>query len=48
MIVQVFGEFGLTVSEKETETLQMRVKEKQPPSLPSPPINIEAAGQRYA
>ena len=26
----------------------MRVKEKQPPLLPPPPLTIEAAGQRYA
>ena len=46
IIVQVFGEFGLTVSEKKTETLLMRVKEKQP-TPPPPPLIIEAAGQKY-
>ncbi|CAB1112683.1 unnamed protein product [Ectocarpus sp. CCAP 1310/34] len=38
IIVEVFGEFGLTVSEKKTETLLMRAKDKptttsQPPRL---------------
>lgn len=51
IIVEVFGEFGLTVSEKKTETLLMRAKDKptttsQPP--PPPPLTIEAAGQKYA
>ena len=49
-IVDVFGEFGLTVSEKKTETLLMRAPEKQPKkggSLP-PPLVIEAAGEKYA
>eukprot|EP00752_Nemacystus_decipiens_P009299 g8310.t1 len=46
--VEVFREFGLTVSERKTETLVMRVKEKQPPLLQPPPLIIEAAGQRYA
>ncbi|CAB1103101.1 unnamed protein product [Ectocarpus sp. CCAP 1310/34] len=49
IIVEVFGEFGLTVSEKKTETLLMRAKDKptttsQPP--PPPPLTIEAAGQK--
>eukprot|EP00752_Nemacystus_decipiens_P004772 g4343.t1 len=48
IIVEVFREFGLTVSERKTLTLVMRVKEKQPPPLPPPPLIIEAAGQRYA
>eukprot|EP00752_Nemacystus_decipiens_P018516 g16601.t1 len=46
IIVEVFREFGLTVSERKTLTLVMRVKEKQPPPLPPPPLIIEAAGQR--
>ncbi|CAB1096389.1 unnamed protein product [Ectocarpus sp. CCAP 1310/34] len=51
LIVEVFGEFGLTVSEKKTETLLMRAKDKptttsQP--APPPPLTIEAAGQKYA
>ncbi|CAB1111644.1 unnamed protein product [Ectocarpus sp. CCAP 1310/34] len=51
IIVDVFGEFGLTVSEKKTETLLMRAKDKpnttsQP--TPPPPLTIEAAGQKYA
>ena len=45
VVVDVFREFGLTVSEK-AETLNMRVKEKQPPPLLPPPLIIEAAGQR--
>ncbi|CAB1119777.1 unnamed protein product [Ectocarpus sp. CCAP 1310/34] len=49
--VEVFGEFGLTVSEKKTETLLMSAKDKptttsRPP--PPPPLTIEAAGQKYA
>ena len=49
-IVEVFGEFGLTVSEKKTEALLMRVPEKQPKKggPPPPPPIIEAAGQKYA
>ena len=49
-IVEVFGAFGLTVSEKKTETLLMRVPEKQPKKggSPPPPLVIEAAGQKYA
>ena len=45
-IVEVFGEFGLTVSEKKTETLLMRAPEKQPKKGGSPPprLVIEAAG----
>ena len=53
IIVEVFGEFGLTVSEKKTETLLMRAKDKptstpQPPPPPPPLLTIEAAGQKYA
>ncbi|CAB1109362.1 unnamed protein product [Ectocarpus sp. CCAP 1310/34] len=49
IIVEVFREFGLTVSERKTETLVMRVKERQRPPPPPPPVlTIEAAGQRYA
>ena len=49
-IVEVFGEFGLAVSEKKTETLLMRATEKQPKKggPPPPPLVIEAAGQKYA
>ena len=49
-IVEVFGEFGLTMSEKKTETLLMRAPEKQPKKggPPPPPLIIEAAGQKYA
>ena len=48
-IVEVFGEFGLTVSVKKTETLLMRAPEKQPKKggSPPPPLVIEAAGQKY-
>ena len=46
IIVEVFREFGLTVSERKTETLLMQVKGKQP--TPQPPLTIEAVGQRYA
>eukprot|EP00903_Cladosiphon_okamuranus_P011475 g10808.t1 len=46
VIVEVLREFRLTVSERKTETLVMRVKEKQPPLMPPPPLIIEAAGQR--
>eukprot|EP00752_Nemacystus_decipiens_P003356 g3103.t1 len=46
IIVEVFREFGLTVSERKMLTLAMRVKEKQPPPLPPKPLIIEAAGQR--
>ena len=49
-IVKGFGEFGLTVSEKKTKTLLMRVPKKQPKKggPPPPPPGIEAAGQKYA
>ena len=52
VIVEVFGAFGLTVSEKETETLLMRALEKaqQPGETPTPPLpalEIAAAGQKY-
>eukprot|EP00903_Cladosiphon_okamuranus_P011258 g10616.t1 len=46
--VEVLREFGLTVSERKTETLVMRVKEKQPPLMPPQPLIYEAAGQSYA
>ena len=49
-IAELFGAFGLTVSEKKTETLLMRAPEKQPKKggSPPPPLVIEAAGQKYA
>ena len=49
-IVEVFGEFGLTMSEKKTDTLLMRASEKQPKKggPPPPPLVIKAAGQKYA
>ena len=49
-IVEVLGDFGLTLSEKKTETLLMRASEKQPKKGGSspPPLVIEAAGQKYA
>ena len=49
-IVKVFGEFGLTVSEKKTEAVLMRAPEKQAKKGGSPPrpLVIEAAGQKYA
>ena len=50
IIVEMFGEFDLTVSEKKTETLLMQAPEKQPKKggPPPPPLVIEAAGQKYA
>ncbi|CAB1118616.1 unnamed protein product [Ectocarpus sp. CCAP 1310/34] len=50
------GSFGLTVSEKKTEILLMKVPEKKPrkgappppPPPPTAPQVIEAAGQKYA
>ena len=49
VIVEVLGEFGLTVSEKKTATLVMHVREtRKPLPLPPSPLTIEAAGQRYA
>lgn len=47
--MELFGAFGLTVSEK-TESLVIRVNEtEQPlPPPPAPPLVVEAAGQRYA
>ena len=50
IIVEVFGAFGLTVSEKKTETLLMWAPEKQPKKEGSPPLPlvIEAAGKKYA
>ena len=52
VIVEVYGAFGLTVSEKKTETLLMRTPEKaqQPGETPTPPLpalEIAAAGQKY-
>ena len=52
VIVEVFGAFGLTVSEKKTETLLMRAPEKaqQPGETPTPSLpalEIAAAGQKY-
>ena len=52
VIVEVFGAFGLSVSEKKTETLLMRAPEKaqQPgeiPTSPLPALEIAAAGQKY-
>ena len=52
VIVEVFGAFGLTVSEKKTETLLMWAPEKaqQPgetPTSPLPVLEIAAAGQKY-
>jgi len=47
VVVEVLREFGLTVSEKKTEVLVMRVKKEQG-SPPHPPLIIQAAGQRYA
>ena len=50
LIVEVFGAFDLTVSEKKAETLLVRAPEKQPKKGGSPPLPlvIEAAGQKYA
>ena len=50
--MEVFGAFGLTVSEKKTVTLLMRTLEKaqQPGETPTPPLpalEIAAAGQNY-
>ena len=52
VIVEVFGAFALTVSEKKTGTLLMRIPEKaqQPGETPTPPLpalEIAAAGQKY-
>ena len=52
VIVEVFGAFGLTVSEKKAETLLMRAPEKtqQPGETPTPPLpalEIAAAGLKY-
>ena len=52
VIVEVFGAFGLTVSEKKTETLLVLAPEKgqQPGETPLPPLpalEIAAAGQKY-
>ena len=54
VVVEVFVEFGLTVSEEKTETLEMklpikRAKEGEPqPSPPPPPLVVEAAEHRYS
>ena len=47
LIMESFGAFGLTVSEKKTEYLLMRAPEKQPKKggSPPPPLVIEATGQ---
>ena len=52
VIVEVFGAFDLTVSEKKTETLLVLAPEKgqQPGETPLPPLpalEIVAAGQKY-
>ena len=52
VIVEVFGAFGLTVSEKKTETLLMRASEKakqqgEAPASPLRALEIAAAGQKY-
>ena len=52
VIMEVLGAFGLTVSEKKTETLLMRAPEKaqQPGEAPTPPLpalEIAAAGHKY-
>ena len=51
IVKEVFGAFGLTVSEKKTATLLMWVPEKaqQPGETPTPPLpalEIAAAGQK--
>ena len=51
-IVEVFGAFGLTVSEKKTETVLMwaPVRVQQPRETPTPPLpalQIAADGQKY-
>ena len=52
VIVEVFGAFGLTVSEKKTKTLLMWAPDKaqQPEETLTPPLpalEIAAAGQKY-
>ena len=52
VIVEVFGAFGLTVSEKKTETLLMWASEKaqqagETSTSPLPALEISAAGQKY-
>ena len=52
VIVEVFGAFGLIVSEKKTETPLMRAPEKaqqsrETPTPPLPALEIAAAGQKY-
>ena len=42
VIIKVCGAFGMTVSEKKTETMQMPI-----PHGPVTPITINAAGQHY-
>ena len=44
VIVAVFEEAGLTVSEKKTETMLLRRTDQ---TILAPPLVIEAAGQRY-
>ena len=44
VIVTVFEEAGLTVSEEKTETTLLRTPDKAPRT---PSLVIEAAGQRY-
>ena len=50
LILDVFGAFGLTVSEKKTETLLMRAPKKKSKKGASPPLPlaIEEAGKKYA
>ena len=44
VIVTVFEAAGLTVSEKKTETVLLRTTDQ---ASCTPPLVIEAAGQRY-
>ena len=49
VVVEVFSAFGLSVSEKKTETLIMRVPGAlQSDGPPPPPLVVHAAGQTYA
>ena len=50
IIVEMFGAFGLAVSEEKTETLLMRAPEKQRKKggSPPPPLVIEPARQKFA
>ena len=45
VIVTVFEAAGLTVSEKETETMLLRTPNQ---AIRTSPLVVEAAGQRYA